>query len=64
MRNFINNFRLSYWIAFLTICQMIWMNLCFNKIVISTIPFDVLHEDTILIMHLMTFFIVKAIEDK
>ena len=29
----------------------------------TSMPFDLLHEDTILVIHVMTWFVVRAIEN-
>ena len=47
----------------MTIGQLVWMYLANRGIIKLNIEFDLLHEDTILIMHLMTWFIVRAIEN-
>lgn len=57
--------RLSNILALLTISQAWFVLAHYHGILKSKegFPFDILHEDTIFIMHLMTWFIVRAIEN-
>ena len=55
--------KLSNSVMTLTICQLWYILAVRYELFTTTIEFNILHEDTILIMHLMTWFIVRAIEN-
>ena len=52
-------------VGLLALLQLIWMVLVIHKVIDgpTSFAFDVLHEDLIFIIHLMTYFIVRAIEE-
>ena len=57
--------KLSTLLAILTIGQFFYITFNhFGWYIQTNFPFDILHENTIFIMHLMTWFIVKSIENK
>lgn len=55
--------KLSNILFLLFLCQATYIYLTYHNLINTSIKFDILHEDTILIMHLMTWFIVRAIEN-
>ena len=56
--------RLSTVVGILTLGQAMYIVAShFGWYVSSTIRFDFIHEDTIFVMHFMTWFIVKSIEN-
>ena len=52
-------------VGLLALLQLIWMVLVIHKVIDgpTSFAFDVLHEDLIFIINLMTYFIVRAIEE-
>lgn len=55
--------KLSNILFVLFLFQSTYIYLAYYNIINTSIKFDALHEDTILIMHLMTWFIVRSIEN-
>lgn len=56
--------KISNIVGVLTLLQLFYTTALYYGLVESSekMPFNIYHEDTIFIMHLMTFFIVRAIE--
>lgn len=51
----------SHWLLILLFVQLL---VCYQILPTFAKPFDIYHEDLLIYLNVMTFFIVKAIEDK
>jgi vacuolar-type H+-ATPase subunit I/STV1 len=54
--------KLSYIIGFLTMTQYVYTVGVYNQLWKNIGEFNLMHEDTVFIMHLMTWIVVAAIE--